>query len=218
MMHFINRDLPQSYTWTSKTHYFLETTLIPTYKQYQKNQSWMTSLYPVKEQVEWNLGPPAGSRNFLNYFNVYSVSLLVSHDYFPGLRAPATLPCNCICNSRQPGRIKMRSMFSPTHSNTSGSSAFCVRSLNEDLLFNVELSLNIGSVRQKTNQARTKTSTVRFQSQLVRGPGTGWKSALAVQATGPTIKADISTYTSAHSSGAGTMRGTSGLSLDKCFS
>lgn len=53
--------------------------------------------------------PPADSRNFLNYFNTDSISTLVSHDYFPVLTAPVTLPHNCIWNSR--GKIKMRKMF-----------------------------------------------------------------------------------------------------------
>lgn len=114
----------------------------------------------------------------------------------------------------------MRSMCSPAPSRTSGSGAFGARSSMEDLLFNVELSLDTGSVRRKTDQAHqggTQTSSVTFQSQLVRGPGTGRKSAFAVQATGPTIKADVSTYTPAYSFGAGTRRSTSGLTHDKHF-
>lgn len=55
-----------------------------------------------------------------------------------------------------------------------------------------------------------------FQFQLVRGPGTGQKPALAAQATEQTIKTD--TFTSASFSGAGIMRGTSRLHHDKCFS
>lgn len=159
-MHFINHDLPQSYTCTSKAHCCSESTLIPPYKQYQKNQSWMNSLYPIKQfkkkKVEWNLGPLTDSRHILHYFNADSISPLVSHDYFPVLRVPVTLLRNCICNSRGPGRIKMRSMCSPAPSRTSGSRAFGVRSSMEDLLFNVELSLDIGSVRRKTDQARIR--------------------------------------------------------------
>jgi len=72
----------------------------------------MTNLYPVKK-TEQNVGPLADSRNFLSDFSVDSISPLVSHDYFPELKAPVTLPCNCICNSRGPGRIKTRSVLSP---------------------------------------------------------------------------------------------------------
>lgn len=50
----------------------------------------------------------------------------------------------------------MRSMCSPAPSRTSGSRAFGVRSSMEDLLFNIELSLDIGSVRRKTDQARIR--------------------------------------------------------------
>lgn len=90
--------------------------------------------------------------------------------------------------------------------------------LAEDPPSYLKLSLNTGSVRQKADLTHIKSSRVTFQSQLISGPGTGRKSVLAVQATGPTIKGDISNCTSTHYSGAGTTRGTSGLSKDKYFS
>lgn len=178
-----------------------------------RNKSWMASLSQQKEQGEWKL---AHLKAIFSMTSVWiSISPLVSHDYFPVLRAPVTLPCNCICNSSGLGRIKMRSMFFPA---PSGSGALGVRNLSRRSTLLPQTLIKHWE-RETEGWPNTHIKIQRHISIPVsQWPRAGWKSALAVQATGPIIKGDIPNCTSTHYSGAGITRGTSGLSNDKHFS